>query len=49
VGVVESVSAGQAGWPTQIAIKLKDGTVKKGRLSDFRSASANEREKFSAA
>lgn len=48
-GIVESVTAGQAGWPPQIALKLKDGSVKKGRLSDFREPSGNEREKFSAA
>jgi hypothetical protein len=49
VGVVESVTEGQAGWPPQITLKLKDGTNKKGKLSDFRDPSATEREKFSAA
>ncbi len=48
IGVVENVIEGKAGWPPQIALKLKDGTVKKGKLSDFREPSATEREKFSA-
>ncbi len=43
VGVVESVVEAQAGWPPQITLKLKDGSVKKGRLSDFREPSASER------
>ena len=49
MGVVDSVTQAQAGWPPQIALKLPDGTVKKGRLSDFRDPSGNERAKFSAA
>ena len=48
MGVVENVIEGQAGWPPQIMLKLKDGTLKKGRLSDFRDPSGTEREKFSA-
>ena len=48
VGVVENVTLSQAGWPPQIALKLADGTLKKGRLSDFREPSGNERVKFSA-
>ena len=47
-GVVDSVIEGKAGWPPQIALKLKDGTLKKGKLSDFRDPSGTEREKFSA-
>ena len=47
-GVVEEVSLAQAGWPPQITLKLPDGTVKKGRLSDFRDPSGNERAKFSS-
>jgi hypothetical protein len=43
VGVVESVAEARDGWPPQIALKLPDGTLKKGRLSDFRDASAKER------
>lgn len=49
VGVVESVIEAKAGWPPQIVLKLKDGSVKKGKLSDFRELSASEREKHSAA
>ena len=49
VGVVDSVTQAQAGWPPQIALKLPDGTVKKGRLSDFRDPSGNERAKLSPA
>ena len=47
VGVVEGVTEAKAGWPPQITLKLADGSVKKGRLSDFRDPSGNERAKFS--
>jgi hypothetical protein len=43
VGVVDSVTEARDGWPPQIALKLPDGAVKKGRLSDFRDPSAKER------
>ncbi len=49
LGVVENVTLAQAGWPPQITLKLPDGSVKKGRLSDFREPSGNERAKISAA
>ncbi len=49
VGIVDSVTQAQAGWPPQIALKLPDGTLKKGRLSDFRDPSGNERAKFTHA
>ncbi len=49
VGVVASVTEAQAGWPPQLVLKLSDGTLKKGRLSDFRDPSGNERAKFSPA
>lgn len=49
IGVVENVIEAKAGWPPQIALKLKDGAVKKGRLSDFREPSTTEREQFAAA
>jgi hypothetical protein len=49
VGVVESVTEAQAGWPPEVTLKLPDGSFKKGRLSDFREARANEREKISPA
>jgi hypothetical protein len=42
-GVVESVTEGRDGWPPQVTLKLPDGALKKGRLSDFRDASAKER------
>ena len=49
IGVVENVIEAKAGWAPQLTIKLPDGTVKKGKLSDFREPSATEREKFSGA
>lgn len=49
IGVVETVTEGKAGWPPQVTVKLQDGTLKKGKLSDFRDPSGNEREKFSVA
>ncbi|MEK7780823.1 MAG: hypothetical protein AAB370_04920 [Verrucomicrobiota bacterium] len=49
IGVVENVIEAKAGWTPQLVVKLKDGSVKKGKLSDFRDPSGNEREKFSAA
>ena len=47
VGIVESLVEAQAGWPPQITIKLKDGSLKKGKLSDFKEASGEEKKKFS--
>jgi hypothetical protein len=44
-GVVEHVTEAQAGWPPVITLKLPDGSIKKGRLSDFREARATERKK----
>ena len=49
IGTVETVIEGKAGWPPQVTVKLKDGTVKKGQLSDFRDPSGTEREKFGEA
>ena len=49
VGVVEDVIEAKAGWPPQITLKLKDGTFKKGKLSDFREPSSAERKEVSAA
>ena len=46
VGVVDSVTEAKAGWPPQIALKLADGSFKKGRLSDFREPSTAERGKI---
>lgn len=45
-GIVESVIEARDGWPPQLALKLPDGTVKKGRLSDFREPSGHERAKI---
>ena len=43
VGIVDGVTQAQAGWPPQIILKLTDGIMKKGRLSDFREPSNSER------
>ena len=47
IGIVETVVEAEAGWPPQITLKLKDGSVRKGKLSDFKEASANEKKEFS--
>ena len=47
-GVVESVVEAKAGWPPEITLKLKDGSVKKGKLSDFREPTASERKSIAA-
>lgn len=49
LGVITHVDEARVGWPPQIVLTLADGTVKKGRLSDFREPSGNERGKISAA
>jgi len=49
VGVVENVTEAKAGWPPQITLKLADGSLKKGRLSDFREPSSAERGTISPA
>lgn len=49
VGVVEGVIEAQAGWPPQVTVKLKNGSSKKGKLSDFREARAEEKRKYSEA
>jgi hypothetical protein len=43
VGVVENVIEARDGWAPQVTLKLPDGSVKKGRLSDFREPTASER------
>src|SRR5262245_20233082 len=48
VGVVDAVVEAQAGWPPQITLKLKDGSLRKGKLSDFKEASVKEKQEFSA-
>ena len=46
VGVVESVVEAEAGWPPQITLKLKDGSFKKGKLSDFKQATSDQKRTF---
>jgi len=46
VGIVETVIEAQAGWPPAVTVKLKDGSLKKGRLSDFREATAEQKKSF---
>lgn len=48
VGVVENVIEAQDGWPPQITLKLADGAVKKGKLSEFRDPTAAERKTIAA-
>ena len=48
IGVVEGVLEAKAGWPPEISLKLADGSIKKGRLSDFREPSGTERKKISS-
>jgi hypothetical protein len=48
VGIVENVIEAEAGWPPQITLKLKDGSLKKGKLSDFKEASGQEKKIFSS-
>ena len=47
VGVVDSVLEATAGWPPEIMLKLKDGSFKKGKLSDFREPTRAERKTIS--
>ena len=46
VGVVEHVLEAQAGWPPEITLKLKNGSLKKGKLSDFKEPSGEDRKKY---
>jgi len=43
VGVVEHVVEAKSGWPPEITLKRPDGSLLKGRLSDFREARAAEK------
>jgi hypothetical protein len=49
MGVVENVIEAKAGWLPEITLKLPDGSIKKGRLSDFREPTSAERKKISPA
>jgi len=46
VGVVENVVEAHDGWPPEIALKLKDGSFKRGKLGDFKDATAGDKKKF---
>lgn len=46
VGVVENVIEARDGWPPEITVKLKDGSIRKGKLSDFREPSSAERKEI---
>jgi hypothetical protein len=48
VGVVENVVEAKDGWPPEITLKTTDGSVKKGKLSDFREPSGTERKQVPA-
>jgi hypothetical protein len=48
IGIVENVIEAKAGWAPEITLKLPDGSVKKGKLSDFREPSGTERKKMPA-
>jgi hypothetical protein len=48
VGVVETVLEAQAGWPPEISLKLKNGALRKGKLSDFKEASSEQKKKFNS-
>ena len=43
VGIVERVLEARDGWPPALTLKLPDGSLKKGKLGDFREPSGNER------
>ena len=42
-GIVENVQEASKGWPPQITLKLPDGSVRKGKLNEFREPSRTER------
>ncbi|HXU75835.1 MAG TPA: hypothetical protein VN794_04660 [Methylomirabilota bacterium] len=46
VGIVENVVEAQAGWAPEITLKLQDGSLKKGKLSDFKDASGEQKKSF---
>ena len=47
VGIVEHVIEARDGWPPELALKLPDGTLRKGKLGDFREPTVSERKTFS--
>jgi hypothetical protein len=46
VGVVEAVVEAQAGWAPEITLKLQDGGLKKGKLSEFKEATGEQKKAF---
>lgn len=42
-GTVENVVEGRDNWAPQLTLKLADGSVRKGKLSEFRKPTAAER------
>ena len=46
VGIVENIVEAQSGWPPEVTLKLKDGSIRKGKLSDFKEASGTEKKKY---
>ena len=46
VGIVENVVEAKAGWPPELTVKLKSGSLKKGKLSDFKQASGEQKKAF---
>ena len=47
VGIVESVLEAKEGWPPEVTLKTKTGSLRKGKLSDFREPREEERKKHS--
>ena len=43
VGTVENVVVARDGWPPELILKLADGSLRKGKLGDFREPTAAER------
>jgi len=43
VGTVEHVVVAHDGWPPELILRLPDGSLRKGKLGDFREPTASER------
>lgn len=43
VGIVEFVVEARDGWPPELTLKLPNGTLRKGKLGDFREPTNAER------
>lgn len=46
VGIVEHVLVARDGWPPELTLKLPDGSLRKGKLGDFREPTGTERKAF---